>query len=34
MSLSLDSAVPPEVARHIGDTIGARASRWVDLVSS
>jgi D-3-phosphoglycerate dehydrogenase len=34
MSLSLDSPVPPDVARHIGDTIGARVSRWVDLVSS
>lgn len=34
MSLSLDSPVPPDVARHIGDTIGARVIRWVDLVSS
>jgi D-3-phosphoglycerate dehydrogenase / 2-oxoglutarate reductase len=34
MSLSLDSPVPPDVARHIGDTIGARVTRWVDLVPS
>jgi D-3-phosphoglycerate dehydrogenase / 2-oxoglutarate reductase len=34
MSLSLDSPVSPEVARHIGETIGARATRWVDIASS
>jgi D-3-phosphoglycerate dehydrogenase / 2-oxoglutarate reductase len=34
MSLALDSPVAPDVTRRIGETIGARIARSVDLVST
>jgi D-3-phosphoglycerate dehydrogenase len=34
MSLALDSPVPPDIVERIGETIGARVARSVDLVTS